>query len=505
MSTASNQTAQAAFALTRTELDVGTRPEVRIVHIGLGAFHRAHQAWYTAQSDPQGQWGIAAFTGRSRTAADQLNAQDGLYTLVTRGPEQDDFQMLGVIAEAHDGGALDALAELVARPSTAVVTLTITEAGYHVVSGPDGHRLDTAEASVAADLQSLRGHVREGIFDTSDSSESGEGALTGQQVVTAAARLVVALAARRAAGSGPLAVVSCDNLPGNGAVARAAVVGTAAQIDQDLADWISAEVSFVDTSIDRITPKTTSADREAVAAATGRDDQAPVVTEPFSSWVLSGEFPAGRPRWEDAGAIFVDDLEAFERRKLWMLNGAHSLMAYAGQLRGHATVSAALADVAVSGWVEELWDAAAAHLTDPVLDISGYREALRGRFENPRIAHHLAQIGVDGSLKLAARAVPIVRAERAAGREGTAALRAIAAWMDHVTTQLSAGEHVPDPAAEELSAAVKNGTGGAALPTSTDAAAAQQTRALLAVIDSEMAQRGDVVAAIQALRGTFTD
>ena len=159
----------------------------------------------------------------------------------------------------------------------------------------------------------------------------------------------------------PLAVVCCDNLSNNGTVAHNAVVGMAGAWDADLAAWIDANVSFVSTSVDRITPRTTDADIAAVEAACGYRDNSPVVAEPFSNWVLSGDFPAGRPRWEDAGAVFVDEIEPYENRKLWLLNGAHSLLAYAGQLRGHTTVAEALADPLCLRAVESFWDEAEAN------------------------------------------------------------------------------------------------------------------------------------------------
>lgn len=470
--------------LSRTTYETGPVAPVRIVHIGLGAFHRAHQAWYTAQVDQHAEWGIAAFTGRSPEAAEQLMAQDDLYTLVTRDAERDEFEVVTSVVEAHDGARLDVLSELVSRRSTAVITLTVTESGYRVSSGLSGPELDTDDDLVATDIAALRANCRGGAFTV------GPDGLEGRDVQSAAARIVVGLSARRAAGSGPLAIVSCDNLPGNGAAARTAVVETAQQVDRGLAEWIASEVSFVDTSIDRITPKTTQQDREAVTEATGFTDLSPVVTEPFSSWVISGDFPAGRPPWEDAGARIVEDLEPFERRKLWMLNGAHSLMAYAGQLRGHATVAQAMADPTVATWVEELWDTAANHLQHPELDIDAYRDALRLRFQNPRIAHHLAQIGVDGSLKLAVRAVPILQSEQEVGRSGTAALRMVAAWMDHICLRVEAGQEVQDPAADDLVSAV----------THTEA----QTSTLLRVLDSALAEDSEIVAAVRSLRGTFT-
>ncbi|GAB3820681.1 mannitol dehydrogenase family protein [Tessaracoccus terricola] len=461
--------------LNATTHDAGQRPPARIVHLGLGAFHRAHQAWYTQRAGDG--WGIAAFTGRSPEAAELLSAQDGLYTLVERGPDGDKHEVISSVVSAHDGADLAALASLVAQAEVAVVTLTVTEAGYKL--RPGNAELDTDDPQVAADIEALRSHYAKD-FTVSQG--------LGGKVKSATARLVVGLAARRAADGWPIAVVSCDNLPGNGAAAKASVLGFASAVDPLLARWISDNVSFVDSSIDRITPRTTDEDKQAVAEATGYDDASPVITEPFASWVLAGDFPGGRPAWENAGAVFVEDLEAFERRKLWLLNGAHSLMAYAGVLRGHGTVAAALADEKVSGWVEDFWDAAANHLTDPELDIPGYRAALRDRFNNPRIAHYLTQIGMDGSLKLAARAVPVLLAEREAGRDGAAALRPIAAWMDRVTEQVSAGEHVKDPAGPRIAIA---------------AGADDQTPALLAIIDEHLATEPETVAALKALRGTF--
>ncbi|WP_404288721.1 mannitol dehydrogenase family protein [Glutamicibacter arilaitensis] len=453
------------------------RPDVRIVHLGLGAFHRAHQAWYTAQAADG--WGIAAFTGRSAAAAQTLNAQDGLFTLVTRGPEGDRFETIESIAAAYAASDLEAMRDLLARDSTAIVTLTITEAGYKVITVAGQPALDTQDPDVQYDQVALAKH-----FGTGEPVS---------ELRTAPARILLGLAARQAAHGKALAIVSCDNLPGNGAVTRAAVLGFATGLDAALSDWITANVSFVDTSIDRITPRTTEADRDTVAAETGFQDASPVVTEPFTSWVIQGEFPAGRPAWEKAGALFVDDLEPFERRKLWLLNGAHTLMAYAGQLRGHETVAQALADQRINQWVQEFWDAAAAHLKEPGLDIPGYRRALAARFANPRIAHYLAQIGIDGSLKLAARAIPVYRAERAAGRAGTAALRPIAAWCDQLTAQHAAGVEVSDAQSSALETVLAD------TPESRE-----QTMALLKVLDAQLAGEEHAVDGVHQLRNGFT-
>ena len=449
--------------LNRT-LRLMPKAPVRIVHLGLGAFHRSHQAWYTQQASDAADWGIASFTGRRPDAAAALAEQDGLYTLVERADAGDSFAVVGSIVEAVDGADLKRLTELVAAPGTAVVTLTITEAAYGL--GADG-TLDITAPDVAADLAQLG---------------SGSG-----RPATPLGRLVLALAARRDAGSGPMAVVCCDNLSNNGTVARQGVAGLAGAWDAGLAAWIDSNVSFVSTSVDRITPRTTDEDLAVVREACGYRDNSPVVAEPFSSWVLSGDFPAGRPRWEDAGAVFVQDIEPYENRKLWLLNGAHSLLAYAGQLRGHGTVAEALADLECRRAVEAFWDEAEANLPAPDLGIPEYRQALLARFSNARIAHHLAQIALDGSTKLRMRAVPVLQAERAAGRTGAAAALMIAAWVDYST---AAGITFQDPLADQVAAANRlSGT--------------ERIQALLNVVDPVLAGDDAVVGLVESLCGTI--
>lgn len=460
--------AQPAGAVTVPRLNRSLRASpkapVRIVHIGLGAFHRSHQAWYTQQAGDADQWGIAAFTGRRPDAAVVLAGQDGLYTLVERADTGDAFTVVGSIVEAVDGADVARLAELVAAPGTAVVTLTITEAAYGL--GADG-KLDTTAPDVVTDLALLG---------------SGAGMPT-----TPLGRLVLALAARRAAEAGPLAVLCCDNLSNNGAVAHHAVVGMAAAWDPALASWIDANISFVSTSVDRITPRITEADVAAVQEACGYADTSPVVAEPFSSWVLSGDFPAGRPRWEDAGALFVEDIEPYENRKLWLLNGAHSLLAYAGQLRGHSTVAEALADPVCRQAVEAFWDEAEGNLPAGELQIPAYRAALLARFSNARIAHNLTQIAMDGSTKLRMRAVPVLQAERAAGRSGEAAALMISAWMDFTATF----RDVQDPLASAIAAA-HQGSGPAS------------THTLLTLLDPALPHDESIIHLIERLRGSLS-
>lgn len=405
--------------------DAATARPVRIVHLGLGNFFRAHQAWYTEATPDADEWGVAAFTGRSAALADALTAQDGLYTLITRGPDGDVAQVIGSLSETHAASDVPGWLGALASPDVGILTLTVTEAGY--LRGPDGG-LDVGRREVQADLAALRNDRR-------------------ATVSTMPAKVVAGLAARHAGGAGGLAVVSCDNLPGNGLVTARVVGAFAALLDPALARWIASDVSFVTTMVDRITPATTDADRDSAARLTGRLDAAPVVTEPYSEWLLCGAFPGGRPRWEAAGARFVDDVTPFEERKLWLLNGGHSLLAYAGSARGHATIAAAVADPTCRQWLQQWWDEAAAHLTVPSDEVVQYRQALLERFANARIQHLLAQIAADGSQKLPIRVLPAIAAERAAGRMPLGGLRVLAAWINHLR---GAGVPVTDAAAQRF-------------------------------------------------------
>jgi len=432
--------------------------EPRIVHIGLGAFHRAHQAWYTARAEDAADWGIAAFTGRSPQAAEELASQDGLYTLIERAADGDSAEIMTVLVEADAGSDVARLKELLAAPQTAIVTLTVTETAYRL--GQDGAP-DLTDPVVAADIEALR---------------------AGRDPESVLGRLIAGLAARRSSGSGGLAVVPCDNIPDNGPFVGTGVLGLAEAVDPSLAEWIEAEVSFVSTSVDRITPRTTDADRATAEDLTGWQDVSPVVTEPFSDWVLSGAFPNGRPKWETAGARFVDDIEPYERRKLWLLNGAHTLLACAGLLRGHQTVADAMADPECRAWVEELWDEDVRHLPES-LELPEYRRKLSERFDNGRIAHHLAQIAMESATKLGVRIAPVVLAERAAGRDGAASMRALVAWIRLQQTGAGIGVGIEDAKQKAIDEVLR---------------ATDPVRALLAVVDPALAADDDIVDAVTA-------
>jgi len=399
---------------------------VRLVHLGLGNFFRAHQAWYTDRAPDRGEWGYAAFGGRDGgDLADSLRRQDGLYTLVTRAADGDTFEVISSLTQAHPAAEHEAWLACFTSPRLAAITMTVTEAGY--CRRPDGG-LDVDRPAVRADLENLRRDPT-------------------ALVRTAPARLVAGLAARRRVGGGPLAVVPCDNVSGNGAIAERVVAELAQLIDEAVATWIADSVSVVTTTVDRITPRPVEDDVVAVADATGVDDTSPVVTEPFNEWVLSGVFPAGRPSWDTVGATFTDDVTPFEHRKLWLLNGAHSLLAYAGSIRGHATVAEAIGDQTCRAWVQEWWEEASPHLDQPPEHVAGYCAALLERFANVRIRHLLAQIAADGSQKLPIRILPALRAERTAGRLPTGATRVLAAWVCHLR---GLGAPVSDARADDV-------------------------------------------------------
>ena len=401
---------------------------VRLVHLGLGNFFRAHQAWFTEHAPDRDDWGYAAFTGRSAEIAHGLTEQEGLYTLLVREADGDRTEVISSLSAVHPGDDLAALRRYFASPDLALVTTTVTEAGYR---RDDSGDLDLSDPDVAQDVRALAADPDNAVVSTTPG------------------RLVAGLLARRAAGAGPLALVPCDNVPENGAMVQRVVRGLAQEAVPDLVDWVDTHVSVVTTMVDRITPRATAEDRAAVLAATGVDDEHCVVTEPFAEWVLAGDFPAGRPAWDQVGATVVDDVAVHERRKLWLLNGSHSLMAYGGSIRGHETVADAVADPVVRGWVEAWWDLAQRHLGLPEAEVTDYRAALLGRFANPRIRHLLAQIAADGSQKLPIRFGPVLSAEVEAGGDPAPATRAIAAWLAHLRGH---GAPVTDAQADRVAA-----------------------------------------------------
>jgi fructuronate reductase len=391
---------------------------VGIVHLGIGAFHRAHQAVYTedAIAADGGDWGICGVSQRSPAVVEQLAPQDGLYTLAERDGTGERLRVIGAVRElAWAQGDADAVHERIAAPTTRVVTLTVTEKGYH--HDPATNHLALDDPAVAADL-----------------ADGGSR--------TVVAQLALGLARRRAVDGGPVSVVCCDNLPDNGRVLRGLVadfVDRSPRCD-GLGDWIAANVTFPSTMVDRITPATTEEDLARIGDALGARDEGAVVTEPFTQWVIEDDFAAERPAWERAGAIITADVAPYEQIKLRLLNGSHSTLAYLGVLDGCELVS----DVVVPerpflAVLRRLMaNDIAPTLTVPAgFDLIAYQDQLLDRFANPALRHRTIQIAMDGSQKLPVRLLATIREQRRAGAEPVMASLGVAAWMRFVSARRS--------------------------------------------------------------------
>lgn len=367
--------------------------ETGVVHLGIGAFHRAHQAVYTERAmavTGDDRWGICGASQRSPAVADLLRPQDCLYGLRAG----DDVRVVGSVREVLVPG--DDLAARLAAPRTAIVTLSVTEKAYRREGGPS----------------------------------------------TAIGRLVAGLRARAAADAGPLTVVSCDNLPGNGATLARLV---AELCEPPLLAWVEQNVAFPSTMVDRIVPATTPADLDDVAARLGVRDLGAVVTEPFTQWVIEDSFAGDRPAWELAGALLVDDVRPYELMKLRLLNGSHSAIAY---LSGATYVSEAVGDPAFAAYLSRLMDDDLTPTLDGLdgFDLAGYKKSLPARFANPGLRHRVAQIAADGSQKLPQRLLDPARDRLAAGHEPLWIALAVAGWMRHVSTS----RELDDPLAGRL-------------------------------------------------------
>ncbi|TPI55549.1 MULTISPECIES: mannitol dehydrogenase family protein [unclassified Mesorhizobium] len=397
-----------------------------IVHLGVGAFHRAHQAAYVDDCLAAGEtdWGIVGVSLRSADTRDALAPQDGLYTLAIRSGGEESLHVIGsigamLVAPEDPAAVLAALTD----PRTRIVTLTITEKAYLRAAGGG---LDAAHPDIAHDLANP--HLPK----------------------TAHGFLAEALARRRAAGLQPFTVLCCDNLPANGATLHRLLVEFAALRDASLgekgatrlAGHIADEVAFPSSMVDRIVPATTDADRARIALELGVDDAWPVMTEPFRQWVVEDNFPAGRPAWEKFGVTMVGDVRPFEDMKLRLLNGAHSAIAYLGLLSGHATVDRAFADPAIRRFVDALWAEAIPTLpTDAGLDTASYTAELAQRFSNTALAHRTAQIANDGSQKLPQRIMASAIERLHSGAAPGHLMLAVAAWIAACEAR---GKSLPD-------------------------------------------------------------
>lgn len=421
--------AQLPHAVGRPAYDpAGVR--IGVIHFGPGAFHRAHQGDYFDRllaSDPR--WGIAAVSLRTPDTVEALKAQRGLYSLSILDREPS-VRVLAPHRAWMGPGEEPRLLELLRDPGVRLVTATVTEKGYCL----DGRgELDGSHPDIAHDL---------GNFHAPRSFPGW---------------IVAGLAARRSAGLPPFAVLSCDNLAGNGRKLRGAVVALSAAHDPELARWIEGEAHFPDTMVDSITPASDPAFLAATAARLGCEDKAAVKREAFAQWVIARTEGAGLPDLESAGVIFTGDVALWERAKLRILNGAHSSLAYLGILRDHDSVAEAMADRELADFVramivEEVWPSLA---TTEGFDLAAYTKGVFGRFANPAIEHRLSQIAWDGSQKLPYRLLGTIVDAIAAGRPFDRLAAAVAGWMAFCCRRTSEGQELVDPLAKPLARAAE--------------------------------------------------
>jgi fructuronate reductase len=406
-------------------------PRVGLVHLGLGAFFRAHGAIYLeeAMASSGGDWGIVGVSLRSPDVRDALAPQGCVYTALELGPEGESARVVGSVAEVlvapEDPAAV--LARM-ADPAVRIVTLTVTEKGY--CHEPATGRLDLGHPDIVHDLANPLPRSAPGF-------------------------LVRALARRRDAGHRPFTALSCDNLPANGRLLRGIVLDLARALDPALADWIAAEGRFPATMVDRIVPATSAADIARVERLTGYHDAAPVLHEPFRQWVIEDDFvDSARPDLAAVGVELVVDVTPYEHMKLRMLNGTHSALAYLGYLAGHETIADTTADPVFTRFVTRLWteEIIPAVAPPPGVDLATYAEALLRRYRNPAIRHRTWQIAMDGSQKLPQRFLGTIAEGLEAGRSVDGLCLAVAGWMRYVggVDERGGAIDVRDPMAERL-------------------------------------------------------
>ncbi len=401
-----------------------------IVHLGIGAFHRAHQAVYTdtlLKDDPR--WGILGVSLRSPDTRDALGPQDGLYSVSavdgTGAKRRIIGASTGLIVASEDPTDLQ---RRLSDPGVRIVSTTVTEKGYS--HDPATGQLREEDDAIRHDIANLH------------------------QPRTTLGTLVGGLKQRRATGIAPFTILACDNLPSNGHTLKRLVTRFAELVDPDFGKWVAGDVHFPSTMVDRIVPATTDADRVSVAAALGMTDAWPIMTEPFTQWVIEDDFGLGRPDWDRTGAEFVADVAPYELMKLRLLNGSHSTLAYLGYLMGCETVADAMAVPALASLIDGLMrDEVRSTLPElKGFDVPAYCASLVQRFRNPALRHRTWQIAMDGSQKLPQRLLGTIRDRLTQGQSIDRLALGVAAWMRYVTGIDEAGKpiDVRDPLALKL-------------------------------------------------------
>ncbi|WP_407341969.1 mannitol dehydrogenase family protein [Pengzhenrongella phosphoraccumulans] len=430
---------------------------IGIVHLGWGAFHRGHQAVYTEDAMAATgdlRWGILGDVERTPQLVDAVRTQGGLYTVLSVGLDDEgtvveSARVVGSVVDvAYPGDETPRLLRAMTAPTTHLVTLTVTEKGY--TRRPDGH-LDSGQA--APDLKALADEEAAGSDEVSAASPAA----------TAIGLLVRGLAARRRAGGHPLTVLSCDNMPDNGKVLKAVVdefidIALPGAAGAALRTWLVGSVTFPGSMVDRITPATTPEVLDRVATMIGARDEGAILAEPFTQWVIEDNFAAPRPAWELVGAELTDDVVPWENAKLRLLNGTHSLLAYAGRLAGHTTLAEAVTDAAIVDHARAfMFDDALPTLTAPAgADLRAYGEELLRRFANPATGHTTRQVSTDGTQKIPFRWGVAATWSLERGRVPQGVAYGLAAWSEFVRRAVRDGVELGDPAgAAQLTSAVR--------------------------------------------------
>ncbi|NBJ36575.1 fructuronate reductase [Serratia fonticola] len=414
----------------------------RLVHLGFGAFHRAHQAVYAdiLAQEHGSDWGYCEINliGGEQQIAD-LKQQDMLYSVAEMSADAWQCRVVGVVKQALHAqvDGLDAVFQALAQPEVAIVSMTITEKGY--CHSPATGQLQLDHPLIVRDLANPH-HPQ-----------------------SAVGIIVAALAQRKAAGQSAFSVMSCDNMPENGHVTRNVVTTYAKALDPALATWIETHVTFPSTMVDRIVPAVTPDTLAQVAQQTGVQDPAAVACEPFRQWVIEDNFVAGRPVWEQAGAELVSDVLPFEEMKLRMLNGSHSFLAYLGYLAGYPHISDCMQDEHYVKAARHLMLAEQAPtLNTPGTDLEKYADSLLARYRNTALKHRTWQIAMDGTQKLPQRMLDSVRWHLANGSDFDCLALGVAGWMRYVGGKDEQGQpiDISDPLREEIARRVANSAEG---------------------------------------------
>ncbi len=415
--------------------------KTRMVHIGFGAFHRAHQALASDKLATQGSdWGYCEVNLNSGALIQALRQQDLLYTLTEMADDSLNTRVIGVITQAlhGKGDGIDAVIEAMSQPDVAIVSMTVTEKGYCYM--PSSGKLNPDHPDIVHDLENP------------------------MQPRSLPGLILAAIIRRRERNLPPFSVMSCDNMPENGHVTRNVITQLAERHSHDLADYIQTHITFPSTMVDRIVPAMTDAAFDALEARLGSSDPVAVEAEPFFQWVIEDNFVNGRPAWENAGAELVSDVLPFEEMKLRMLNGSHSFLAYLGFLAGYEHISDCMADAnfRTAARALMLQDQAPTLRTQGV-DLEAYADSLIARYENRAIKHRTYQIATDGTQKLPQRLLDSVRWHLRNGTSCDYLMLGVAAWMRYVSgvDELGQAIEIRDPLKDQLASIVAHSDEGA--------------------------------------------